>query len=74
MCMDVYVQVCVCVWFHNLTRDYMSSTELMSESTGSALVLTGGRPEREKKRHDGPAEGRRGEEVDRTDIISYLYV
>lgn len=53
----------------------MSFTELMSKSTGSALGLTGGRPrEREKERHDGPEEGRRGGEVDRIDIISYLYV
>lgn len=36
VCACVRVCVCVCVGLYNLTRDYMSSTELMSKSTGSA--------------------------------------
>ncbi len=43
----VYIRVCVCV-APNLTRDYMSPTELMSKSTGSAFGLTGGRAERKR--------------------------
>lgn len=35
-CLCMRSCVCVCVWLYNLTRDYMSSTELMSKSTGSA--------------------------------------
>lgn len=37
LCMSVHAFVCVCGGgLYNLTRDYMSSTELMSKSTGSA--------------------------------------
>lgn len=44
----VHVSVCVSgcvptsVWLHNLTRDYKTSTELMSKAMGSAVSLTRG--------------------------------
>lgn len=49
LCAGMSVSECVCE-VHNLTRDYMSPTELMSKSTGSALGLTGGRAERKRDR------------------------
>lgn len=55
-CMPRQMCTFVCVRFHNLTRDYMGLTELMSKSMGSALGLTGGRLERERR--DGPEEGK----------------
>lgn len=50
-CLDQCSSLCVCVHagFHNLTRDYKSSTELMSKSTGSAGGLTAERTERHMK-------------------------
>lgn len=64
------VHACMCVWVgggvHNLTRDYMNLTELMSKSTGSALGLPGGGPERwregERKRGRDRTGLRKGEE------------
>lgn len=62
----LYGHVCVCVWtcvyicvymfvqFHNLTRDYKSSTELMSKSMESVHGLTS---EREREREIGLMEG-----------------
>lgn len=68
------VRTCICasgrvhtsVWLHNLTRDYKSSTELMSKSMGSAVSLTGaggGGGEKERQRlvwgrHGGRQDGR----------------
>lgn len=39
-CICVSGRVHTSVWLHNLTRDYKSSTELMSKSMGSAVSLT----------------------------------
>lgn len=55
-CIRLQTRTLVCVRFHNLTRDYMGLTELMSKSMGSALGLTGGRLEREW--WDGLEEGK----------------
>lgn len=60
VCLSVHTCVRVYLWLHNLTRDYMSLTELMSKSTGSALGLTGGRAERK-----GDLMGVRQREVER---------
>lgn len=57
VCARALACVRICVSLYNLTRDYMSSTELMSKSTGSAFGLTGGRTER----HDEQEGGRGGE-------------
>lgn len=38
-CICVSGRVHTSVWLHNLTRDYKSSTELMSKSMGSAVGL-----------------------------------
>lgn len=56
----VHVNMCVSgcvhtsVWLHNLTRDYKTSTELMSKAMGSAVSLTrergGGGKEKERER------------------------
>lgn len=51
-CICVSGRVHTSVWLHNLTRDYKSSTELMSKSMGSAVSLTrerGGEGCRERK-------------------------
>lgn len=48
------------VWLHNLTRDYKTSTELMSKAMGSAVSLTrerGGEGVEGKKGRDWPEGG-----------------
>lgn len=52
--------VFLCLWLYNLTGDYMSSTELMSKSTGSAGSLTAERTERgTRSTREGEMKGQR---------------
>lgn len=55
-CICVFGCIHTSVWLLNLTRDYKSSTELMSKSMGSAVSLT-----REREREEGGGRGKERE-------------